>query len=58
MSSLHKKARKTVRYTEEQAATVERAARLLSRRRGELIEDGEFIREASLRYAHEVLEAA
>lgn len=58
MSSLHKKARKTVRYTEEQAATVERAARVLSRQRGELVEDAQFIREASLERAQQVLEAA
>lgn len=55
MKGLVKNARKTVRYTEKQAAKIEQAALKLSERTGEIVEDSEIIRVGSLQYADSVL---
>ena len=58
MASLHKNHQKNVRFTAEQAAKIERAALLVSRQRGELVEDATFIRAAALQEAERVLSDA
>jgi hypothetical protein len=55
MASLHKTHQRNVRFTKDQAAKIERAAQVVSRRRGELVEDSTFIRIAALAEADRVL---
>lgn len=58
MSRLNKKVRKTVRFTNDQADRIERAAKVLAARVGERVDDSEIIRRGSLQYADEILTPA
>lgn len=56
MKSLVKKQRLLVRLTEQDAADLERAARLESRRRGELVGESTLLRELAMPRVREVLQ--
>lgn len=58
MSKLYKTARMTIRWSPDQFARIERAAKIESRRRGELIEPGALVREVTMPRIEEILAAA
>lgn len=55
MQRLHKKAQVSVRWTPDQLREIERAARIESKRRGEIVERAALIRELTLAGVERIL---
>lgn len=58
MQRLHKKAQISVRWTPDQLREIEKAARIESRRRGEIVERASLVRELTLQGVERILSDA
>jgi hypothetical protein len=58
MQRLHKKAQTNVRWTPDQLREIEKAVRIESRRRGEIVERAALIRELTLAGVERILSEA